>query len=271
MSSITDRVPLPFRRSGGDEPPPDQNDLPPEEDGGEDPEFFLEMSLAEHLEELRIRIIYATVTVLIAFLFAAIFMADLVLEQVAIQANIANNEIPTLSPTEGFVTWFKVVLYISIALSMPMLVFQMLRYIAPGLTKREKRGVYLSLPIVSILFVGGMSFAFFLAIPRALEFLSTFKSDLFLWSPRASELVTFYLRLMLGMGVAFELPALMFILGKIGVLNHGQLRRGRKIAFILVLAAAAIITPTPDPVNMMIVAVPIYILYELGILFVRFT
>lgn len=270
MSSITDRVPLPWKR-GGNEPPPQSDGPPPGEDETEDPEFFLEMSLAEHLEELRVRIIYATVSILIAFVFAAAFLADVVLEQVSIQANIANNEIPTLSPTEGFVTWFKVVLYISIALSMPVLVYQVIRYIAPGLTRREKRAVYLSLPIVSILFLGGMAFAFFLAIPRALEFLSTFKSDLFLWSPRASELVTFYLRLMIGMGIAFELPAFMFILGKLGVINHGTLSRGRKIAFILVLAAAAIITPTPDPVNMMIVALPIYVLYELGLIFVRFT
>ncbi|MEZ4520434.1 MAG: twin-arginine translocase subunit TatC [Thermomicrobiales bacterium] len=268
MASITDRLPLPWK-SSGDGPPPDQ-DLPPGEDGNEDPEFFLEMTLAEHLEELRIRIIYSTLTILAA-LVAAFFIVDWVFKEVAIQANISNEEIPTLSPTEGFVTWFKVLLYIAIALSMPMLVFQILRYIAPGLTKREKRAVYLSLPVVSLLFISGMAFAFFVAIPRALEFLSNFKSDLFLWSPRASELVTFYLRLMLGIGIAFELPALMFVLGKLGIVNHQQLGRARKFAFILVLVAAAIITPTPDPVNMMIIAVPIYILYELGIIFVRFT
>jgi len=184
---------------------------------------------------------------------------------------VENGEVLTLSPTEGFVTWFKVLLYIAIAISMPMLIFQILRYIAPGLTKREKRAVYLSLPIVSLLFIGGMAFAFFVAIPRALDFLSGFKSGLFNWDPRASELVTFYLRLMIGIGIAFELPALMFVLGKIGLVNHQQLGRARKFAFIGVLIAAAIITPTPDPVNMMIIAIPIYVLYELGIIFVRFT
>ena len=269
MASTSDGLPLPGQGDG--DAPRSDNDLPSGDEQFEDPEFFLEMTLQEHLEELRVRILYSTITIFIAFLIAAVFLADIVLEQVSVQANIANNEIPTFSPTEGFVTWFKVVLYIAIAMSMPMLVYQLLRYIAPGLTKREKRAVYLSLPVVCLLFVGGMTFAFFLAIPRALEFLSTFKSDLFLWSPRASELVTFYLRLMLGMGIAFELPALMFILGKFGLVNHQRLSSGRKFAFIAVLIAAAIITPTPDPVNMMIVAVPIYILYELGIIFVRFT
>ncbi len=228
------------------------------------------MSLAEHLEELRIRIIYSVVTILVA-LVAAFFVVDWVFKRIATQANVENGEVITLSPTEGFVTWFKVLLYIAIAFSMPMLVFQVIRYIAPGLTRREKRAVYLALPVVSMLFIAGMAFAFFVAIPRALDFLSGFKSGLFDWDPRASELVTFYLRLMLGIGIAFELPALMFILGKIGLFNHQQLGRARKFAFIGVLIAAAIITPTPDPVNMMIIAVPIYFLYELGIIFVRFS
>ena len=268
MASITDRLPFP-RRGSEDEAPPNQ-DLPPGDDGSEDPEFFLEMSLQEHLEELRMRIIYATLAILVA-LIAAFFIVDPVFREIAIQANVPEGEIITLSPTEGFVTWFKVLLYIAIAIAMPVLVLQVLMYIFPGLTRREKRMVWISMPVVSALFVTGMAFAFFLAIPRALEFLSGFKSGLFEWNPRATELITFYLRLMIGLGIAFELPALMFIMGKLGVINHQMLGRGRKIAFILVMIAAAIITPTPDPVNMMIVAVPIYVLYELGILFVRFT
>jgi sec-independent protein translocase protein TatC len=269
MASTTEGVPLPWK-GGGDGPPGDQNDIPPGDDEREDPEFFLEMTLSEHLEELRMRIIYSTVTVLLA-LIAAFFIVDRVFAEIATQAQVPDGEIITISPTEGFVTWFKVLLYIAIALSMPMLVVQLLMYIFPGLTKREKRMVWIAIPIVSLLFISGMTFAFFLAIPRALDFLSGFKTDLFAWNPRATELVTFYLRLMIGLGIAFQLPALMFIFGKLGVTNHRQLGRGRKIAFIAVLIAAAIITPTPDPVNMMIIALPIYILYELGIIFVRFT
>lgn len=269
MASIIEKIPIPWRSNGRDSSPA-PNDVPPPAEESEDPEFFLEMTLQEHLEELRIRIIYSTVTILIA-LVASFFIVDEVFRRIAVQANVPGGEAVTLSPTEGFVTWFKVLLYIAIALSMPVLVFQMLRYIAPGLTRREKRAVYLSMPVVSLLFATGMAFAFFIAIPRALEFLSGFKSDLFDWNPRASELVTFYLRLMIGIGIAFELPALMFIFGKLGIVTAKQLARSRKFAFVGVLIAAAIITPTPDPVNMMIVAVPIYVLYELGILFVRLT
>ena len=269
MSSITDRLPLPWK-SGSEEPPSDQSNLPPGGDEPEDPEFFLEMTLAEHLEELRMRIIYSVITILIAG-FASVLLVDRVFREIASQANVPEGQIITLSPTEGFVTWFKVLLYMAIALSMPMLVLQFLMYIFPGLTRREKRMVWIAIPIVSVLFIAGMAFAFFVAIPRALDFLSGFKSGFFAWNPRATELVTFYLRLMIGLGIAFQLPALMFIFGKLGVISHRQLAGGRKFALIAVMIAAAIITPTPDPFNMMIIAVPIYILYELGLIFVRFT
>ncbi|MEZ4571121.1 MAG: twin-arginine translocase subunit TatC [Thermomicrobiales bacterium] len=163
---------------------------------------------------------YSTLTILAA-LVAAFFIVDWVFKEVAIQANISNEEIPTLSPTESFVTWFKVLLYIAIALSMPMLVFQILRYIAPGLTNgRSEQSIS---PCRSFRYSSYPEWRLrFSSLSRALEFLSNFKSDLFLWSPRASELVTFYLRLMLGIGIAFELPALMFVLGKLGIVNHSS-------------------------------------------------
>lgn len=267
MASITNRFPF-NRRNDDGQPSPDQGG-PEDPDLEEDPAHFLEMTLQEHLEELRTRILYAVVGVLVA-LIGSFFLVDVVLEAIAVQANAPDDGIASFSPTEGFVTWFKVLLYIAIALAMPLLAYQFLAFIMPGLTRTEQRWLKMAIPMISVLFVAGIAFAFFLAIPRALEFLSGFKSDIFSWDPRASELVTFYLRLMLGMGIAFELPAVMFILSKVGVVNHQRLASARKIAFILVLIAAAIITPTPDPFNMMIVAAPIYFLYELGVFLARF-
>lgn len=268
MSSLTDRIPFPRRRDNGEDGGSDQ--MPPEPpDFEEDPEFFIEMTLQEHLEELRTRIFWSVVAVLVA-LVASFFVVDIVLEAIADQANVPNERITGITPTEAFVTWFKVLLYIAIAIAMPMLAYQFLAFIVPGLTKQERRWLYMALPVVTLLFIAGMAFAFFIAIPRALDFLSGFKSDIFEWNPRASELITFYLRLMLGIGIAFELPAAIFVLSKFGVLTTERLAKSRKIAVLLVLIAAAIITPTPDPFNMMIVAVPIYFLYELGILFSRF-
>ncbi len=272
MSSITDRLPFgrgrrsqePNRGPGG-EPDPGN----PQRDQQEDDDFFLEMTLQEHLEELRVRILYSVVGILIA-LMAGIYFSERVLVLIADQANVPNSQIQTINPTEGFITWFKVALYIAIAIAMPLLTYQVLAFIAPGLTRGERRWLYMSMPVVTVLFVAGVAFAFFVAIPRALDFLSQFQSDIFKWDPRASDLISFYLRLMIGMGIAFELPVAIFVLSKIGVVNTRMLSRGRKIAFILVVIAAAVITPTPDPFNMMLIAIPIYLLYELGVFFSRF-
>lgn len=239
----------------------------PEQDV-EVPEDFLEMTLQEHLEELRQRILYSVIAVLAA-LVAAFFLVDPLIETIAKQANVPNQEILTITPTEGFVTWLKVLLYIALAIAMPILVYQLIAFIAPGLTRQERRLVYISLPVVTLFFIAGVLFAFFLVIPRALDFLSNFRTDLFAWNPRASEIISFYIRLMLGIGIAFQLPIVMFLLSKLHIVSARRMASARKIAVVLVMIAAAVITPTPDPINMMLVAVPIYALYELGIIFAR--
>jgi sec-independent protein translocase protein TatC len=258
MASIMDRVPFRQRRpspNGHEEYPP-----PPE------PDTFLEMTLQEHLEELRQRLMYATIAVIIA-LAAGMYFATTVLEYIAEKAKVPEEGILTISPTEGFVTWFKVALYIAIAIAMPVLVYQLLRFVAPGLTLRERRVVYMSLPLVSLFFVAGVAFAFFVLVPRALDFLSGFSDSVFAWNPRADELISFYLRLMLGVGIGFEMPVVILVLARIGAVSVRRLTKFRKWAFLLVLVASAVITPTPDPFNMMLVAVPLYLLYELGIVF----
>lgn len=258
MASIMDRVPFRQRRpspNGHEEFPP-----PPE------PDSFLEMTLQEHLEELRQRLMYSTIAVIIA-LAAGMYFATTVLEYIAEKAKVPEEGILTISPTEGFVTWFKVALYIAIAIAMPVLVYQLLRFVAPGLTLRERRVVYMSLPLVSLFFVAGVAFAFFVLVPRALDFLSGFSDSVFAWNPRADELISFYLRLMLGVGIGFEMPVVILVLARIGAVSVRRLTKFRKWAFLLVLVASAVITPTPDPFNMMLVAVPLYLLYELGIIF----
>jgi sec-independent protein translocase protein TatC len=258
MASIMDRVPFRQRRSS----PNGHEELPPEPE----PDTFLEMTLQEHLEELRQRLMYSSIAVILA-LGIGMYFANDVLQIVADAANVPEGGILTISPTEGFVTWFKVALYIAIAITMPVLVYQLLRFVAPGLTARERGVVFMSLPLVTVFFVGGMAFAFFVLVPRALDFLSGFSSSVFMWNPRAEELVSFYLRLMIGVGIGFEMPVVILVLARIGAVTVRRLTKFRKYAFLLVMAAAAIITPTPDPFNMMLVAVPLYLLYELGIVF----
>lgn len=259
MASLLDRVPFPGR--GGREPEPE-----PEYDG---PESFGEMTLQEHLEELRSRMLYSSIAILIALVVGLVFAMD-ILEIIGDQANVPDAGIQTINPTEGFVSYFKVSIYIAIAIAMPVLIYQLVAFVAPGLTRGEKRYVFRAIPFVVFFFICGVAFAFFIVIPRALEFLSGFGSGVFGWDPTAESLISFYLRLMIGVGIVFELPPMLYILAKLGVVNHKRLTSIRKFAFLLCMIAAAIITPTPDPFNMMLVAIPMYFLYEFGTFLTRF-
>jgi sec-independent protein translocase protein TatC len=124
----------------------------------------------------------------------------------------------------------------------------------------------MSLPFVALLFVGGAAYGFFFAAPRALTFLSGFMSDIYEWSPEGNQIVTFYLTLMVGLGLAFQLPVIMFLLAKLGVASPQKMRAFRKYAILILLIVSAVITPSTDPFNMAIVAVPLLVLYEAGIL-----
>lgn len=226
------------------------------------------MTLQEHLEELRSRILKCAVAVLLAMIVGLIF-SQRILEKIAEQAKVPDGQMQLISPTEGFVIYFKVALYVGIAIAMPILIYQLLQFVSPGLTTKERRYVFISVPFITLMFAAGVAFAFFVLAPRALDFLEGFASSIFEWNPRAEELISFYLTLMLGMGLIFELPIVMYSLALIGVMTAQRYGRVRKAALILSMIASAIITPTPDPFNMMLVAVPTYGLYEVGILLSR--
>jgi sec-independent protein translocase protein TatC len=229
-------------------------------------DVFEEMTLTEHLEELRSRIWKACISIAGGFLIGLVLAAP-ALEMVKTTANVEKFDVNLA--TEPITDFFKIAMYIAIAIAFPMIFYQAFAFIAPGLTRKEKRIVYSSLPFVVILFLAGASFAFFLAIPRAFAFLSSFMTDTFDYSPQAGSIYSFYLQVSLGMGIAFELPVLMFLLARLGIVTPLRMARSRRWAAVLVLIAAALITPTPDPFNMLFVAAPIYLLYEVGIIFAR--
>jgi sec-independent protein translocase protein TatC len=223
---------------------------------------FQEMTLGEHLEELRQRLVKMCYAFVPGFI-VGFLMSSWALGYIAQQAQVEQYQ--TLGPTDAFTTFMKMAVYIGLAIAFPIIFYQLFSFIAPGMTKREKRYVLRSLPFVTILFFSGVSFAFFVAAPRAFDFLSGFQSDLFKWELVADEVISFYLQLMLGMGLAFEIPALMFMLARLGIVNAQKQRAFWRIALVLIMIASAIITPTPDPFNMAIVATPILLLYIGGL------
>jgi sec-independent protein translocase protein TatC len=232
------------------------------------PEVFEEMTLGEHLLELRMRVVRAALSIGVAFI-AGCILAYPILKQIRHDARTING-LDIGSPTDVISIYFKTALYIALGLSFPLVLWQVLGFVAPGLTRKEKRVVYSALPFVALLAVLGGSYGFFVAAPRALQFLSTFMTgSVFSWDPDGKEIIGFYLTLMLGLGLAFQIPVVMFILAKINLVTPKKMASVRRYAFLIILIMAAVITPSTDPINMAIVAVPLYVLYEFGIIIAR--
>ncbi len=233
----------------------------------EAPDVFEEMTLIEHLEELRDRIIKSVIAIGIAFI-AGVFLAGPLLKRLQAESGAVTG-FDVVSPTDPITIYFKIALYIAIGIALPVLLWQVVGFLLPGLTGKEKRFLILSMPFVILLFLLGVAYAFFFAAPRALQFLSSFMSDIYEWSPEGQEVISFYLTLMVGLGLAFQLPVVMFILAKLGAVTPKKMAEFRKYAVIVILIAAAIITPSTDPINMGVVAIPLLLLYEGGILVAR--
>ena len=224
----------------------------------------VELPLREHLLEFRNRLIKAALSVLITTALSLTFAE----QEVSVLVRLAEGkEIQALKPTEAFLAYLNVAFTTGIALAMPILVYQLFRFMAPGLTRNEKRAVMLALPGITLFFVLGVVFCYVVVLPSALDFLLNFGSPWVTSNPTISEFLSFVTQFLLAVGLAFETPIIILLLARLGVATPPRLRRFRRWAYILAFVIAAIITPTPDPVNQIIVAVPMILLYELGILF----
>lgn len=176
-----------------------------------------------------------------------------------------------LGPAEGFVSYMRIALVIGIAIAIPVIIYQIVAFFAPGLLPYEKRILFTALPFVSELFLAGLTFGWFFTIPAALQFLLTYgESNRVETRPSFESFISIISTLLLWNGIIFELPALIFLLAWLGLVNVKMLARARRYAIVIIVVAAAIITPTGDPYNLLLLAIPMYLLYELGILLARF-
>ena len=226
-----------------------------------------ELSLMEHLLELRNRVVFAAIAVAITTSISFFFSVDII-KILLLPSGVT--KLISLSPTENFATVMRVALFSGIALSMPVLLYEVYAYISPALLKNERRFVLTIGPFVLLLFVGGMAFCYFLLLPNAVKFLINFAGDVIENQLRATEYLEFVTTFILGMGVVFEMPAIIFALVKVHVVKREWLASKRRIVFLLVFVIGAVITPTPDPFNQTLVAVPMYLLFELGLFLSRF-
>jgi sec-independent protein translocase protein TatC len=148
---------------------------------------------------------------------------------------------------------------------MPYITFQLFMFIAPGLTRKEKRYIYLALPATTGLFLIGVSFAWFIMVPTALGFLSDFQSDVFRAEWTAERYIAFLTSLLFWIGVAFEMPVVVFVLARLGIMGPRPLIHNWRLAVVLMTIVAALITPTVDPFNMLLVIAPLLVLYLISI------
>lgn len=219
------------------------------------------MSLFEHLDELRRRA-FAIVIALVVCTVVGVVFGTPVIE--FLQAPYGR-EFTVLGPTGGVTAYFKVALTVGGILASPVITYQMLMFVLPGLTGREKRLVLFSLPPIALLFIVGVLFAWYILVPPALGFLEGFQPTLFKpeWTP--DLYLGFVTSLIFWMGVAFETPLIFFVVALLGFVGAGALLRNWRIAIVGAAIAAAAITPTVDPVNMALVMGPLLTLYGVSI------
>jgi sec-independent protein translocase protein TatC len=254
-------------------PPPSPAPVPPDEQHAPGDK---EMTLLEHLEELRGRLVAAVVALLVGVVVAIIpiptmnSITGLVFDLIVNNAKNSSVTIIAIRPGETFFTYLEVALVIGAALAMPVIIYQVLAFVTPALYANEKRYLYIAVPGVFFSFLCGVVFCYFLTLPFATRFLAGFLSGTVEPQWTVEHYVDFVATFLFWVGVMFELPIIMFFLSKLGVVSHQRLARFRKYAFILAFVIGAAITPTPDPINQTIISLPIYFLFELGVILARF-
>jgi sec-independent protein translocase protein TatC len=162
-------------------------------------------------------------------------------------------------------TYMKVALYCGITLALPFIIYELVMFLNPALKSKEKKYLYLLLPAVVIFFALGVSFAYSMLLPPALNFLLTFGGDIARPLITVGNYVSIIIRLLFSLGLVFEIPVVIFFLSKMGIVTPGWLAKNRKFALIVAFILGAAITPTIDPINQTLVAAPIIVLYEVSI------
>ena len=221
-----------------------------------------EATLVEHLEELRGRLIVCLIALGVAFPIAYIFHEWLI--EALIELAPEDKPIITIGVAEPFTMALKVSFYASLALAFPVLVWQAWSFFAPAVQERNQRVVARFVALATVLFAGGMAFAYFVILPRALDFLTNYDDDLYDVQIRASYFLSFVALMIFATGLVFQLPIFVLGLVRLGVLTSAQLRSNRRIGYVVLLGAAKLL-PTPSPISLALEVVPLFALFELSI------
>ena len=229
-------------------------------------DFDDRLTLVEHLDELRTRIVVSISAFAVAF--------TLCFWQNGRLLDIANAPLPghrtpiTLGVAEPFMTTMRIAVYAAIVISLPVILYQAYAYVLPGLTNRERRVIVPFLVMVPVLFCAGVVFGYFVVLPAAIKFLLHFNESRFNIQIRAKDYYSFFTMTLGMMGLIFELPIGILAVTRLGIVTSKQLARNRRYAY-LVIAIVAMALPGTDPVSMLLEMVPLIVLFEASLLLAR--
>ncbi len=227
------------------------------------------MPFMDHLRELRDRLIKAAVAVAVMTVLS-FFFYDRLLELLTAPYKVAvpDGQLAFFKPTGAFSLAMSISLWGGVILSSPVILYQLWRFVAPALTPKEKRWAVPLTAVFVVLFLAGIVVGYY-ALYRGLSFLFEFGGESLTPVIEANNYLKFTMRFLLAFGVSFEFPVFLFAAAAFGAVNSRQLRDVRRWAVVIILVVAAVITPTGDPVTLMMLSVPMYLLYEAAILAIR--
>ena len=225
-----------------------------------------QLTLVEHLEELRTRLI-------IVLSALAIAMTGCYIENVRIYHFLqrpldGHVKLVTLAPTEAFFNAIMISVYGGLLITLPVISYQIYAFIIPAFAHETQRSIRPLLLMVPVLFLTGVAFGWYVVVPPAIHFLTNFNSEVINYIPRASDYIRFVMLTLLAMGLVFQLPVVMMMLGRVGIVSSSFMRR-RWRESIVVLAALTALLPGTDPVTMMAEFIPVLVLYGLSYFLVR--
>ena len=221
-----------------------------------------EATLVEHLGELRTRLVVCLIAIAAAFAVAFAFHEHIV--EWLREPLPADKRLVTLGPLEPFTTSIKVSLYAAFAAALPVVLYQLWAFLAPAMEEHTQRVVSVFVAIATSLFVAGAAFAYYVVLPKALDFLTSYDDELYDIQIRASYYYSFVSLVLVGLGLVFEMPVFILALVRLQVLTSEQLRRNRRLAIFL-MVLVAVLLPTVDPVSLALEVIPLLLLFELSI------
>lgn len=230
------------------------------------------LPLTSHLEELKTRLIRVLIVIGIGFGVCYLFKdwSFKVITKPLVEAMPAQSSMIFTGLPEAFFIHMKIAFFASLLLTAPYTLFEIWRFISPGLYKKEKRAVIPFVFFSSLLFAGGVLFGYFIALPPAFRFFVSFSTDFLKPMISFREYLSLTLKFLLAFGLSFEMPVFMFFLAKIGIVNSRMLSEQRRYAILIIFIAAAVLTPSPDAISQILMAGPLMILYEVSIVLTKF-